>query len=86
MTTKDFDYVLDGPPNFFGAGQSSKGCYTREGFFGMVKAYRELGKTVHVHEDHHPVFAVIEPKPAAPTCDIRKLHVLPSAAVVKVVS
>lgn len=63
MTTKDFDFVLDGPANFFGRGVSTKGCYTRQGFDGMVKAYRDLGKTVHVHENHQPVFAVIEPMP-----------------------
>lgn len=69
--TVDFDFVIDGPANFFGNGRCSKGCYTREGFNGLVKAYRDLGKTVHVHENHHPVYAVIEPssKPA-PAFDV----------------
>jgi len=78
MTTKEFDFVLDGPRNFFGAGRSTFGIPTREAFDNMVNHYRALGKTVHVHENHHPVFAVIEPRPkdaALPAFDMSRMQV-----------
>ncbi len=77
---KTFDFVIDGPANFFGAGRSSLGCYTREGFDGMVKAYRALGKTVHVYENHYPVFAVIEPLKRVQPATAFDMSRLPSAS------
>ena len=61
MTGTPGNYVVDGPMGMFGKGQSSKSFANGEAFYAYVDALRKLGRTVTVHEDHAPVFAVVEP-------------------------
>lgn len=71
------NYVIDGPANFFGRGDSSCSFPSREAFYARVKAYRDLGRTVTVHENHTPVFAVVEPlKAPVPAFDMARMEVL----------
>lgn len=70
------NYVIDGPANFFGRGDSSCSFPNRDAFYARVQAYRDLGRTVTVHEEHAPVFAVVEPlKAPVPAFDMSRIEV-----------
>lgn len=79
MNVADRPFVVDWP-------KFSKYFVFEESFKAYVAELRALGRTVTVDTQHYSVIAVVQPLPAAPTCDIRKLRVMPSAAFVKVVA
>ncbi len=62
MTGLGTQYIVDGPMGMFGPGKSSKGFVHKESFYAYIEAVRAMGRTVTVHADHAPVFAVIEPR------------------------
>ncbi|MDH0496303.1 hypothetical protein [Comamonas aquatica] len=70
MTGTPGNYVVDGPMGMFGKGQSSKSFSNGEAFYAYVDALRKLGRTVTVHADHAPVFAVVEVSKPAPVFDM----------------
>ena len=55
-------FIVDGPMGMFGRGKCSMGFAYAESFYAYIEAVRALGRTVTVHENHVPVFAVIEPR------------------------
>lgn len=68
------DYVVDAPKGFFGRGESSRSFPNKDAFYAYVQALIDLGKTVTVHEDHAPVFAVVQPRKApVPAFDMSRL-------------
>lgn len=86
MTGTPGNYVVDGPMGMFGKGQSSKSFANGEAFYAYVAALRKLGRTVTVHEDHAPVFAVVDASKPAPTFNMSDLRFVPSMSTVKVVA
>lgn len=86
MTGTPGNYVVDGPMGMFGKGQSSKSFANGEAFYAYVDALRKLGRTVTVHADHAPVFAVVEASKPVPTFNMADLRMVPAMSTVKVIA